>query len=495
MQNNYFVYQQKEEDQPELPLLPLQSKFSVTSQMNPVKGLEMKRLISVNQEGAAEPYIDLGNQNNISNYFNGGLYNQNSFVLDFNNQPSYIPSYNNQTSMINDMLLQNNTSFMDNGIQGQLNNAIQQNQRQNQNYYPQQQSQNFFVNTNVGGSNHQNSNSLNQQVLSNQQNQNTNLIFKNPEQFSNYAQPSNGNNNMKFQNQNIISNGSNSNNNLNSYNNNQISNYNFQGQLQNKQLQQHGNIYQEIQEKKEEIEQDGQNAGGYDHQFQIPKTYYQQQLQAPNQNIINFHIQQNHQDYIDRNEAEYIPEHKSHHGDDDESNQFSQNNNGNEERYQEDDDDYRDNMDSHTRHKTEWPSRPKGQTKYQQCRHRNIFKNFGNIFRKFVNFHNHFTEKALSNLDNNQESLKAFQRWLKKEIRLENKKDFIEGWTIWKDEDVQIRQFKIILKELSRDFFQDYILIYLLNSKLQDLEIHLRSIGPCLAAINQPSILYKFRPI
>jgi len=27
--------------------------------MNPVRGLEMKRLISVNPEGAAEPYIDL----------------------------------------------------------------------------------------------------------------------------------------------------------------------------------------------------------------------------------------------------------------------------------------------------------------------------------------------------------------------------------------------------------------------------------------------------
>jgi hypothetical protein len=42
---------------------------------------------------------------------------------------------------------------------------------------------------------------------------------------------------------------------------------------------------------------------------------------------------------------------------------------------------------------------------------------------------------------------------LKKDIRLENKKDFIEGWTIWVDEDEQIRQFKILLKELSRDFF------------------------------------------
>jgi hypothetical protein len=70
-----------------------------------------------------------------------------------------------------------------------------------------------------------------------------------------------------------------------------------------------------------------------------------------------------------------------------------------------------------------------------------------------VSFHNHFTEKALSQLQGNEENLKAFQRWLKKDIRLENKKDFIEGWTVWRDEESITRQFKIILKELSRDFF------------------------------------------
>jgi hypothetical protein len=30
--------------------------------------------------------------------------------------------------------------------------------------------------------------------------------------------------------------------------------------------------------------------------------------------------------------------------------------------------------------------------------------------------------------------LLEFQKWLKKEIRFENKKDFIDGWTIWADE-------------------------------------------------------------
>jgi len=40
--------------------------------MNPVQGLELKRMISLNQNGAAEPYIDLN-----SNIVHG--YNNNSY--------------------------------------------------------------------------------------------------------------------------------------------------------------------------------------------------------------------------------------------------------------------------------------------------------------------------------------------------------------------------------------------------------------------------------
>jgi len=41
--------------------------------MNPVQGLELKRMISLNQNGAAEPYIDL-NSNIVHGYNNNNTY-------------------------------------------------------------------------------------------------------------------------------------------------------------------------------------------------------------------------------------------------------------------------------------------------------------------------------------------------------------------------------------------------------------------------------------
>ena len=63
---------------------------------------------------------------------------------------------------------------------------------------------------------------------------------------------------------------------------------------------------------------------------------------------------------------------------------------------------------SQTREKTQWSSRNGRISKYKQCRHRNIFKNFGNIFRKFLAFHTHFTVKALAWLSNDPSQMYAF---------------------------------------------------------------------------------------
>lgn len=62
---NFFANIGKNEDElpPELPLIPLQSKFSMTSMMNPVKGLEMKRMISLNHGSGVEPMFDLSLNN------------------------------------------------------------------------------------------------------------------------------------------------------------------------------------------------------------------------------------------------------------------------------------------------------------------------------------------------------------------------------------------------------------------------------------------------
>ena len=74
--------------------------------------------------------------------------------------------------------------------------------------------------------------------------------------------------------------------------------------------------------------------------------------------------------------------------------------------------------------------------------------------------------------------------------------DFINGWTWYEKDGVEVREHKNLLRELSLLFFQDYSLIYLMNSKkLDDLEIHLRSVWPFILGINDPSTLKRFKPI
>lgn len=73
--------------------------------------------------------------------------------------------------------------------------------------------------------------------------------------------------------------------------------------------------------------------------------------------------------------------------------------------------------------------------------------------------------------------------------------DFINGWTWYEKDGVEVREHKNLLRELSLLFFQDYSLIYLMNSKkLDDLEIHLSSVWPFILGINDPSTLKRFKP-
>ena len=61
---------------------------------------------------------------------------------------------------------------------------------------------------------------------------------------------------------------------------------------------------------------------------------------------------------------------------------------------------------------------------------------------------------------------------------------------------MEIKEFKGLLRELSRDFFENFSFIYLINSKkISDLEIHLRSIHTYLASISNPEALNRFKPV
>jgi hypothetical protein len=80
-------------------------------------------------------------------------------------------------------------------------------------------------------------------------------------------------------------------------------------------------------------------------------------------------------------------------------------------------------------------------------------------------------------------------------VKLERKLDFMNGWTWYRGDSLEVRGWKDLLRELSLLFFEDYALIYLMNSKkLDDLDIHLRSIRPFILGINEPSSLNRFKP-
>lgn len=76
---------------------------------------------------------------------------------------------------------------------------------------------------------------------------------------------------------------------------------------------------------------------------------------------------------------------------------------------------------------------------------------------------------------------------MKFQVRLERKTDFVDGWTWYEKDNDEVCEFKDALRLLCYEFFENYALNYLMNSrKLDDLEIHLRSIFPFIAGINDP---------
>ncbi|KAL4485412.1 hypothetical protein ABPG72_008280 [Tetrahymena utriculariae] len=135
-------------------------------------------------------------------------------------------------------------------------------------------------------------------------------------------------------------------------------------------------------------------------------------------------------------------------------------------------------------------------SKCRQSRHKNVFKNFGGTLIRFI-IYNQYFQKRVSNLfDQDAQKKKLFQDWLQSSIKLERKKDFQVAWTTFKTDSETIKEYKEVLRELSRDFFENFSFVYLMNSrKISDLEIHLRSIHTYLAGINNPDSLERFKPI
>ncbi|KAL4485411.1 hypothetical protein ABPG72_008279 [Tetrahymena utriculariae] len=135
-------------------------------------------------------------------------------------------------------------------------------------------------------------------------------------------------------------------------------------------------------------------------------------------------------------------------------------------------------------------------SQYRQSRHKNVFKNFGGTLVRFIIYNQYFQDRVIQELNKDAQKQKGFQDWLQSEIKLERKKDFQIAWTTFKSDPENIREYKALLRELSRDFFENFSFIYLINSKkISDMEIHLRSIHTYLAAINNPDSLERFKPV
>ncbi|KAL4438328.1 hypothetical protein ABPG74_009751 [Tetrahymena malaccensis] len=135
-------------------------------------------------------------------------------------------------------------------------------------------------------------------------------------------------------------------------------------------------------------------------------------------------------------------------------------------------------------------------SKCRQSRHKNVFKNFGGTLIRFVIYNQYFQQRVTDLFKQDAQKKKLFQDWLQCSIKLERKKDFQVAWTTFKTDSETIREYKEILRELSRDFFENFSFVYLMNSrKISDLEIHLRSIHTYLAGINNPDSLERFKPI
>ncbi|KAL4438330.1 hypothetical protein ABPG74_009753 [Tetrahymena malaccensis] len=137
------------------------------------------------------------------------------------------------------------------------------------------------------------------------------------------------------------------------------------------------------------------------------------------------------------------------------------------------------------------------ENKYRQSKHKNVFKNFGCTLIRFIMYNPHFQDRLSKEMLKGDEQLKKdFQDWLQFEAKLDNKTTFIKGFTTFKQESDKIKQFKQILRELAQDFYENFSLIYLMNSsKISNFEIHLRSIYTFLASLNEPQNLEKFKPV
>ncbi|KAL4485410.1 hypothetical protein ABPG72_008278 [Tetrahymena utriculariae] len=137
------------------------------------------------------------------------------------------------------------------------------------------------------------------------------------------------------------------------------------------------------------------------------------------------------------------------------------------------------------------------ENKYRQSKHKNVFKNFGCTLIRFITYNPHFQHRLSKEmLKGDEQSKKDFQDWLQFEAKLDNKTTFIKAFTTFKQETDKIKQFKQILRELAQDFYENFSLIYLMNSsKIANFEIHLRSIYTFLASLNDPQNLEKFKPV
>ncbi|EAR84962.4 hypothetical protein TTHERM_00585200 (macronuclear) [Tetrahymena thermophila SB210] len=135
-------------------------------------------------------------------------------------------------------------------------------------------------------------------------------------------------------------------------------------------------------------------------------------------------------------------------------------------------------------------------SKCRQSRHKNVFKNFGGTLIRFIIYNQYFQQRVSDLFKQDAQKKKLFQDWLQSNIKLERKKDFQIAWTTFKTDSETIKEYKEVLRELSRDFFENFSFVYLINSrKISDLEIHLRSIHTYLAGINNPDSLERFKPI
>ena len=132
--------------------------------------------------------------------------------------------------------------------------------------------------------------------------------------------------------------------------------------------------------------------------------------------------------------------------------------------------------------------------KYRQSKHKNVFKNFGQALYKFI-FGNQQYKKLIEERLSTAAKVKRFNEWIKSDIKLERKLDFARGLTKLPGENEERAAFRVLLKDLSLKFFEEDAQIYIENSrKLENHEIHIRSIPTFIEGIRNPVALARFKP-